>query len=170
MDFGATVCTARKPRCGECPMRRTCRSVRLLKDDMTKDDGRSDVPIVVAAAVVERDGAFLLTRRLKGTHLAGTWEFPGGKCEPRRVPKTASCARFRRSWRSGVRVGDRILVTRHAYPERTVELHFFHAALLDAPVPQLGQEMRWVPRAELTSLALPEADADLIRLLVVRPN
>ena len=37
--------------------------------------------IVVTAAVVERDGAFLVTRRLEGTHLAGAWEFPGGKCE-----------------------------------------------------------------------------------------
>ena len=37
--------------------------------------------IVVTAAVVERNGAFLVTRRLTGTHLAGTWEFPGGKCE-----------------------------------------------------------------------------------------
>ena len=37
--------------------------------------------IVVTAAVVERDETFLVTRRLAGTHLAGTWEFPGGKCE-----------------------------------------------------------------------------------------
>ena len=36
--------------------------------------------IVVTAAVIERDDAFLLTRRLEGTHLAGCWEFPGGKC------------------------------------------------------------------------------------------
>ena len=33
MDFGATLCTARKPRCGECPMRRGCKSSRLLKDE-----------------------------------------------------------------------------------------------------------------------------------------
>jgi 8-oxo-dGTP diphosphatase len=45
--------------------------------------------ITVAAAVIERDGVFLLTRRLKGTHLEGTWEFPGGKCEPRETP--AAC-------------------------------------------------------------------------------
>ena len=38
--------------------------------------------IVVTAAVIERDGAFLLTRRLDGTHLAGHWEFPGGRIEP----------------------------------------------------------------------------------------
>ena len=33
MDFGATLCTARKPRCGECPMKRTCKSVRLSTDE-----------------------------------------------------------------------------------------------------------------------------------------
>ena len=37
--------------------------------------------IIVTAAVIERDGRFLVTRRLKGTHLEGTWEFPGGKCD-----------------------------------------------------------------------------------------
>ena len=37
--------------------------------------------IVVAAAVIRKDDCFLLTRRLHGTHLAGYWEFPGGKCE-----------------------------------------------------------------------------------------
>jgi 8-oxo-dGTP pyrophosphatase MutT (NUDIX family) len=35
--------------------------------------------IVVVAAVIEQDGRFLVARRLKGTHLAGYWEFPGGK-------------------------------------------------------------------------------------------
>jgi 8-oxo-dGTP diphosphatase len=130
---------------------------------MTNDEGRKAL-IVVAAAVVERDGAFLLTRRLKGTHLAGAWEFPGGKCEPSESPEDCLVREIQEELAAGVRVGDRILVTRH--PERTVELHFFRAALLDAPVPQIGQEMRWVPREELASLEFPEADADLIRMLV----
>ena len=38
--------------------------------------------IVVAAAVVERDGQFFVTRRQAGAHLEGYWEFPGGKCDP----------------------------------------------------------------------------------------
>jgi mutator protein MutT len=131
---------------------------------MTTDEGRRAL-VVVAAAVVERDGAFLLTRRLKATHLAGTWEFPGGKCEPSESPEDCLVREIQEELAAGVRVGDRILVTRHAYPDRTVELHFFRATLLDAPVPQIGQAMRWVPRAELASLELPEADADLIRVL-----
>ena len=36
----------------------------------------------VVAAVVERDGCFLVTRRQAGVHLAGLWEFPGGKVAP----------------------------------------------------------------------------------------
>lgn len=53
----------------------------------------------------------------------------------------------------------------HAYPERTVELHFFETTLLDAPQALLGQEMRWVTREELRTLELPEADRGLVELL-----
>ena len=43
--------------------------------------GSAPPRIVVTAAVIERDGRYLVTRRLRGTHLAGFWEFPGGKCD-----------------------------------------------------------------------------------------
>jgi len=121
--------------------------------------------IIVAAAVIERDGAFLLTRRLEGTHLAGTWEFPGGKCEPDETPEACLVREIHEELAAGVVVGERLLVTRHAYPERTVELHFFNAELTGEPEPQLGQDMRWVPRADLNALPLPEADGELIHLL-----
>ena len=125
---------------------------------------------VVAAAVVERDGRFLLTRRLKGTHLAGTWEFPGGKCEPNETPPDCLRRELVEELAVDSQLGDRLLVTRHAYPERIVELQFFTVTLSGEPVPQLGQEMRWVPREELRSLELPEADADLITLLSDRQD
>jgi 8-oxo-dGTP diphosphatase len=123
-------------------------------------------PIVVAAAVIERDGSFLLTRRLKGTHLEGTWEFPGGKCEPRETPAACLVREILEELGSGVVVGELLLVTRHAYAERTVELHFYEARLTDEPWPQIGQEMRWVRREELGLLDFPEADTKLIEMLV----
>jgi 8-oxo-dGTP diphosphatase len=123
------------------------------------------MPIVVAAAVVERDGHFLLTRRLKGTHLAGTWEFPGGKCEPHESPEDCLRRELLEELAVDCTVRERLLVTQHAYPDRRVELHFFSATLDGEPLPQLGQEMQWVPRAELSALELPEADANLIALL-----
>jgi 8-oxo-dGTP diphosphatase len=125
-----------------------------------------DGAVIVAAAIVEREGRLLLTRRLEGTHLAGTWEFPGGKCEPGETPEACLVRELREELASEALVGRCVLVSRHAYPERTVELHFFEATLAHEPVPQLGQEMRWVPRPELHRLPLPEADAELVRLLV----
>ena len=121
--------------------------------------------IVVLAAVVEEDGAFLLTRRLEGTHLAGTWEFPGGKCEPDETH--AACLRRELMEELGVDadVGDEIFAITHAYPERTVDLHFRQSTLKGAPVPQIGQQMQWVRREDLGALEFPEADRELIEML-----
>jgi len=107
--------------------------------------------IVVTAAVIERDDRFLVTRRQGGVHLEGYWEFPGGKCD--RGETHAAC------------LSSSPIATTHAYPERLVELHFLRCELLGAPAPQMGQEMRWVPRDELGALRFPPADAELIRLL-----
>ena len=121
--------------------------------------------LVVTAAVIEDRGRFLLTRRLRGTHLEGHWEFPGGKCDPgesltdclgREIDEELGCR---------VIVGREIYTITHAYPERTVELHFFACTLGGDPRPMLGQEMRWVERALLGSLPFPEADRELIALL-----
>lgn len=121
--------------------------------------------IVVLAAVVERDGAFLLTRRLEGTHLAGTWEFPGGKCDPGESHE--DCLRRELAEELGVaaEIGAEVFTITHTYPEKTVELHFRACAIHGEPTPLLGQEMRWVPRTELGSLEFPDADRGLIDVL-----
>lgn len=121
--------------------------------------------ILVAAAVIERDGRYLITRRQPGVHLAGHWEFPGGKCEPDETLHTCLCRELREELNVGVTVGDVLLTTTHDYPERRVELHFLRCALEGEPAPQLGQEMRWTPPEELKALAFPAADAELIRIL-----
>jgi len=122
--------------------------------------------IVVAAAIVERDGAFLVTRRPEGVHLAGQWEFPGGKCEPGESDATCLEREMREELGADVTVGPEILRVSHSYPERDVELHFFKCELLTEPVPLLGQEMRWVARAGLRALDFPAADAALIERLL----
>jgi mutator protein MutT len=121
--------------------------------------------IVVLAAVVEQRGRFLLTRRLDRTHLAGLWEFPGGKCEAGETHE--ACLRRELMEELGVEatIGDEIVTTEHAYPERTVRLHFRRTTLLGTPQPMLGQDMRWVSRDELGTLELPAADRELINVL-----
>ena len=122
--------------------------------------------IIVAAAVIEREGRYLLTRRQPGVHLAGHWEFPGGKCEPDETLHACLRRELREELGAEVTVGDVLLTTTHDYPERRVELHFIRCGLEEEPAPQLGQEMRWTPREQLDALEFPAADAELIRILI----
>lgn len=121
--------------------------------------------IVVAAAVIERDDTFLVTRRQKGVHLEGNWEFPGGKCEPDESHSACLARELREELAVDATIGAELLKTTHRYPDRSVELHFFRCTLRGDPAPQQGQEMRWVPRADLATLEFPPADEELIRLL-----
>jgi 8-oxo-dGTP diphosphatase len=121
--------------------------------------------IVVVAAVIERDGRYLLTLRPGGTHLAGHWEFPGGKCEAGESHSEALCRELREELDIHASVGGLVHAVTHAYPERTVELHFYACDFTGDARPMIGQQMRWVARHDLAALPFPEADADLIRLL-----
>jgi len=122
--------------------------------------------VVVAAAVVEIDGRFLVTRRQKGSHLEGFWEFPGGKCEAGETLQACLAREMSEELDVPSRVGAEIFSTTHTYPERSVELHFFSCELFGEPRPMLDQEMRWVRRDELAALEFPPADAALITILM----
>jgi 8-oxo-dGTP diphosphatase len=121
--------------------------------------------VIVSAAVVERDARYLVTRRLRGTHLAGFWEFPGGKCEAGETLDACLVREIREELGCDVTVGGKLLSVTHQYPDRSIELHFFRCNLADEPRPLLGQEIRWVPRDALRSLEFPPADEELITLL-----
>jgi 8-oxo-dGTP diphosphatase len=126
----------------------------------------ADRRIVVTAAVVERNGAYLVTRRLRGTHLEGMWEFPGGKCEDAETHESCLVRELREELGCDAVIGAKLFEVAHEYPERTVELHFFRCELQGQPQPLLGQEIRWVGRTELRALEFPPADEELIELLV----
>jgi len=122
--------------------------------------------LVVVAAVIERDDRFLVTRRQDGVHLAGFWEFPGGKVADGESHAAALRREIQEELDVDVVVRDRLLETSHQYPERIVELFFYRCDLLGTPRPLIGQEMAWVARRELPSLNFPPADDELIRRLM----
>lgn len=124
--------------------------------------------MIVGAAVIERDERFLVTRRQRGVHLEGYWEFPGGKCEPGESLDECLRRELREELGTDAATGAELLAVSHAYADRTVELHFITCRLVDVPTPLLGQEMRWVSRAELRTLEFPPADEELIALLETR--
>ena len=121
--------------------------------------------VVVVAAIVEDHGRYFVTRRQKGVHLEGLWEFPGGKIEAGESLADGLRRELKEELGTLVEIGEEIFTVTHDYPDRSVELHFLSCTFLNAPVALLGQEMRWVARDELTSLKFPPADDELIQIL-----
>ena len=120
---------------------------------------------VVTAAVIEEAGRYFVTRRHRGVHLEGYWEFPGGKCEAGESLPQCLARELMEELGVEAEVGDEIFTVTHDYPDRRVELHFFACTLCGEPSARLGQQMRWVAREELRSLDFPPADDELIRKL-----
>lgn len=124
---------------------------------------RAGWPVVeVAAAVIRRDGRYLLTQRGPGRHLAGFWEFPGGK--RRSGESLQDCLRRELQEELGVRarVGRPLAVVPWRYPGRQVVLHFYRCSIgRQAVVAREGQAVRWASARTLARLRLPPADAAL---------
>ena len=122
--------------------------------------------VAVVAAVIQDGDRFLVTRRHGGVHLAGMWEFPGGKVSHGESHADALRREIVEELDTDVAVHDLMFETMHAYPDRTVTLFFYRCDLLGMPKPMIGQEMEWVARNDLSSLLFPPADVALIRMLI----
>jgi 8-oxo-dGTP diphosphatase len=120
---------------------------------------------IVVAAVIERDDRFLVTLRPDGSHLAGHWEFPGGKVHSHETHVEALRRELFEELDIVGRVGERVYHVTHQYPDRHVELHFYRCEYEGDPKPMIGQVIEWVPRNALRELPFPEADSELITLL-----
>ncbi len=120
--------------------------------------------IDVCAAVVQRGRRFLLATRPDGTHLAGHWEFPGGKVHAGET--LGACIIRELEEELGVTVADpaEIAVVEHEYPEKRIRLHFMRCTLAASAVlkPQDGQQAGWFTVAGMEALHLAGADREFV--------
>jgi 8-oxo-dGTP diphosphatase len=122
--------------------------------------------VIVVAAVVRRNGQLLLTRRMQGAHLAGYWEFPGGKVEDGEAPEQALVRECREECGIEVAVDDIVDVAFHRYPTKDVLLLFYACRLVAGQVQDLGvAEHVWTTPAGLDAYTLPPPDARLVAKL-----
>jgi mutator protein MutT len=121
---------------------------------------------VVAGLVRDEAGRYLITRRRKGTHLEGLWEFPGGKREADETLEQSLGRELTEELGAVFTVGERVETVRWAYPEKTVVLHFFGCHVVSGTIaPREGQLMEWVAPADFRRFDFPPADAALLARL-----
>ena len=123
---------------------------------------------MVAAAVLIERGRVLLTQRKAGTHLAGAWEFPGGKVEDGEDPREALRRELREEVGIEAQVGEIVDVTFHRYDDaKKAVLLLFFAATREAHSPEPRAvdvaAARWAAREELRDEDFPPADVAMLR-------
>jgi 8-oxo-dGTP diphosphatase len=121
---------------------------------------------VAAAALVNSDGAILLSRRHDGAHQGGLWEFPGGKLEPGESVSEGLHRELREEL--GI-VPDKhrpLIRVRHAYADREVLLDVHLVTLWKGEPRGLeGQPLAWVLPHQLDDYPMPAADVPILRSL-----
>ena len=116
--------------------------------------------VVVAAGVLIEGGRVLLTQRRSGTHLAGAWEFPGGKVDPGEDPREALRRELAEELGCDASVGPLLLRHAHRYPEHEVDLSFYACQLPPGAEPAaIGvAELAWARIGTLATYDFLEAD------------
>ena len=121
---------------------------------------------VVAALVQDEAGHYLITRRRGSSHLAGLWEFPGGKREAGESLEAALRRELTEELSASFAVGERVETVRWEYPERTVVIHFYRCRLESGAIePRESQAMAWIAPERLAEFDFPPADRELIARL-----
>jgi mutator protein MutT len=121
---------------------------------------------VVAGLIRDDQGRYLITRRRRGTHLEGLWEFPGGKRESGESLEASLRRELEEELGAAFVVGDRVETVRWDYPGKTVVLSFFHCRWEAGTIePREGQEMCWVAPSDFSRYQFPPPDAALLTRL-----
>ena len=121
---------------------------------------------VAAALIQDAAGRYLITQRRRGSHLAGLWEFPGGKREAEESLEACLRRELGEELSAAFSVGEKVETVRWEYPDRTIVLHFYRCRLESGTIePCEEQTMAWVEAARLGDYDFPPADRELIARL-----
>lgn len=119
--------------------------------------------IEVAAGLIFRGGKLLITQRRPGDHLAGLWEFPGGKREANETFEVCLARELAEELGIEVETAELLEEIVHAYPEKTIRLKFYRCVWLRNEPQALGcSACVWIGREELDRYVFPAADEKLL--------
>ena len=121
---------------------------------------------VVAAAMFDREGRVLIAERPAGKHLAGRWEFPGGKVAPGESDAQALERELEEELGVQMQAGSALMELTHEYADRHVQLCLWVVeAFRGEPHGLDGQRLKWVRTDRLAAEDILEADQPFIELL-----
>lgn len=125
--------------------------------------------ITVTAAILEKDGRILAARRGAGKHLAGYWEFPGGKLEANETPQQCLARELAEEFGISVAIGDFVAESTYDYGHKEIRLLAYLATHLSGEFkPADHDQIQWLLPQQLSSLKWAPADIPLLRAVELR--
>ncbi len=130
--------------------------------------GEKPILLVAAVALLDADNRVLLSRRPAGKHMAGLWEFPGGKIHDGETPEAALIREMNEEL--AIDTAESCLApltfASHEYEDFHLLMPLYVCRKWKGIVtPTEGQELKWVRKQALTDYPMPPADAPLIPIL-----
>ena len=126
--------------------------------------------LVVAAAILDAAGRVLIAERPAGKHMAGRWEFPGGKVSPGEPEEAALARELEEELGIEVTGARPVMRLTHRYPDREIELSMWVVERYRGEPRALdGQRLKWVERTQLGREDILEADRPFVAALVQWP-
>ncbi len=120
--------------------------------------------IQVACALIWRNEQILLSKRHKGTHLGGLWEFPGGKFESGEEAMTCLSRELKEELDIALVDASFMFQIPWNYGEKSVRLWVYEVSRFDGEPRGLeGQDVSWFPSELLTELQFPRANGAIVR-------
>lgn len=121
--------------------------------------------IEVTAAILEEGNKIMIARRGQGKHLAGFWEFPGGKIEQGETPEICLIRELKEEFEIDVTIGNYIGESIFEYPEKTIRLKAFTCEIINGKMKLNDHDkIEWIKLEEIANYKLAPADLPLIEL------
>lgn len=124
--------------------------------------------LVAAVALVDADGRVLLAQRPEGKHLAGLWEFPGGKVHPGETPEAALIRELREELdiKTDASCLAPFTFASYPYPDFHLLMPLYVCRVWQGIVrPMEGQRLAWVRIGDISDYPMPPADVPLVAML-----
>ena len=126
---------------------------------------------VAAGILTDVQGRVLLMQRLPGKHLAGLWEFPGGKVEIGESVAQALVRELKEELDVEVLDGTPLVSIPWHYPEKSVRLHALQVTAWNGELrAREGHPLRWVALRDMDAAEMPAADAPILAALRLPPH
>jgi mutator protein MutT len=120
--------------------------------------------IDVSAGIIVKGNKILAARRRTGLHLAGFWEFPGGRVELNESPENCLVRELKEEFGIDTRVTDYVGDNYHAYGDKIIHLIAFRVEHLGGEIELIDHdEIKWLTIDELDSLRWAEADIPIVQ-------